>query len=416
MVESEINIGSVRMLQKLSLAVKHRSMMLARRFGRGWLAICAASLAASQRFHAQELRQVTLARPGQLLTEPFTNIVAVREVADTLVLIAEDPRDVRLVAANFAANAIRQIGRLGDGPNEYRGIQTLIALGADSSLLVDWQRKQWLFLVGARIVANHPTSTATTPGGRIGRFIAGGDLSGRLLETRESKFRPSRGRSRDNADSLVVLIHHRAPLRSGGVTTSVDTIAFVKGSAGEQTRAIREAAPGSPLTWVLNSPYASEDQAILFPDSWIALVRSEPYSIQWIAPNRIPRAPSMLPLTQVEIDDRQVGDAVDRKWPRVRPPFRRNELPRLPKYLPPFGRNSLFGLPDGRLLIHRTYDVRRPGVRYDIVNRQGKLDAILRLEPNERVVSVGRRFIYVVSRDDDHVERIVRYQWPEPHP
>lgn len=361
---------------------------------------------------AQGVVEKRLSAGGTRLEESFTNIVAVRELADGTVLVAEDPRDVRLVRADFRTNNITPVGAVGDGPNEYRGIHTLVPLNGDSTILVDWYRRQWIVLVGARPIAAR-SSAGAAKGDRIGRFLFGADSLGRLLEVRDYKYIKSRGPSRDNAESLVVLVHRRAPLSDRDrLTVAVDTLAKLRGSAGEQTRAVRDAVPGSPLTWVLNSPFAAEEQALMFPDAWIILLFAQPYSVQWISPTGTRSAVFRLPHNSVPVDERQIREAVARKWPRVKPPFRPAELPRLPRFLPAFGRNSLQALRDGKVMILRTYDATRGRTEYDIVDRRGQLVERLTMASNERVVGFGVRSVYVVARDEDHVETLSRYPWP----
>lgn len=351
------------------------------------------------------------------LDESFTNIVAIRELSDGRVLVAEEPRDIRLIAADFRHNRVTQVGGLGDGPGEYRSVYTLLALGRDSTLLVDWQAGKWTFFDGLRAVASR--STVFVPNGdRISRFLFGADSLGRVLEVRSHRYRRSHdgrpvGRTRDNADSLIVLLHHRAGIRvTDRPTTRVDTLARVRGSAARQTEAVREAVPGSPVVWILNSPFASEEQSLLFRDGWIVLLLMHPYRVEWIAPYGARGAVTALPDAQVRMDDRQVRAAIARKWPRVRPQFRPDEIPPSPTVLPPFGNNALHALPDGRVLIRRTYDANYPGTFYDIVNRRGQLVERLALGPNERVVGFGVRSVYVATRDADDVEHLSQHPWP----
>ena len=355
---------------------------------------------------AQTPREITLSSAYRQLAETFTDIVALRELANGTVLVAEGARNLRLVAADFDTQNVSQIGRVGSGPGEYRGIQTLIALGKDSTLLVDGHSRRWIILEGTR-----PIHTVSVTSVGVGRYLLGSDSLGRVLEVRSYRYRPGRGPSRDNADSLIVLLHRRGQSPGERLISQTDTAALLRGSAGDQTRATREAVPGSPLVWVLNSPFAAEEQAILFPDGWIAVVRLNPYRVQWIEPSGTIGSAARLPEGSVEIDGRQVRAAIARKWARVRPPFRPDELPAPPKYLPAIGLNSLTTMPDGRLLVQRLFDATRPATLYDIIDRRGLLTARLRMKPNERVAGFGARFVYIVSRDEDNVDHLRRHAW-----
>jgi hypothetical protein len=83
-----------------------------------------------------------------------------------------------------------------------------------------------------------------------------------------------------------------------------------------------------------------------------------------------------------------------------------------PSEIPPFLPGALLGSNDGRLLILRTPTADNPDVRYDIVDRQGRLDRQLLLGSNQRIVAFGKKSVYVVVSDDDDLERMQRHPWP----
>lgn len=49
--------------------------------------------------------------------------------------------------------------------------------------------------------------------------------------------------------------------------------------------------------------------------------------------------------------------------------------------------------------------------RYDVVDREGRLDAILILPPNEAVVGFGRSSVYVVETSELDLQRLRRHPW-----
>src|SRR5690606_35956290 len=54
--------------------------------------------------------------------------------------------------ADFRTDQVRKIGRTGAGPGEYRRPVQLLAVGEDSTFLVDRPNARWLLLAGDRFV------------------------------------------------------------------------------------------------------------------------------------------------------------------------------------------------------------------------------------------------------------------------
>lgn len=49
--------------------------------------------------------------------------------------------------------------------------------------------------------------------------------------------------------------------------------------------------------------------------------------------------------------------------------------------------------------------------RYDVVDREGRLDAILTLPPNEAVVGLGPSSVYVLETSELDLQRLRRHAW-----
>jgi hypothetical protein len=130
----------------------------------------------------------------------------------------------------------------------------------------------------------------------------------------------------------------------------------------------------------------SGDRAIAFADGWIAVAFQDPYHVDWMRPGgEWIRGVELAPIPSGK-DGRM-------------PAFTR-------------GARSLAVAPDGRLLIRRAASDDSSSVRYDVVNRTGRLDGYFLLTRNERVVGSGRQTIYVVRTDSLGLERIIRVDWP----
>ena len=116
---------------------------------------------------AQQPSRFTLAPASASLAEEFSNLVWARELKDGRVIIT-DSRDGRIVVADLRAGSVQQIGRKGQGPNEYPRAQPVWSVGGDSSVMMG-SPERWLMFDGPRIVA---TLAPDAPGVSVIRGIA----------------------------------------------------------------------------------------------------------------------------------------------------------------------------------------------------------------------------------------------------
>lgn len=167
---------------------------------------------------------------------------------------------------------------------------------------------------------------------------------------------------------------------------------------------------GQPIPWQLKNPLSVDDQAVLFPDGWVALAFAEPYHLDWVDPSgkRIGGAP--ITLDRIRIDDRIKRALIKHEWPKVEPPFEPNDGPPWPEFLPGFQTKALVAVPNGLLLVRRTYNPLVSNNVYDVVDRIGRVVGRLELEVNQRI-GFGARGVYVVEKDGDDVEWVQRCVW-----
>jgi hypothetical protein len=83
-----------------------------------------------------------------------------------------------------------------------------------------------------------------------------------------------------------------------------------------------------------------------------------------------------------------------------------------PAAIPPFQPFPLVAAPDGSLLILRTRTVDSPGHRYDRVSRLGQLTGWLELSATEQLAAIGVHGAYVITTDDDGIQRLQRHPFP----
>lgn len=351
---------------------------------------------------ALQVPRVDLGTPNAEAGHEFAFVTSVRELNDARLLVA-DRAEQRLAVVDFQGGSVETIGRPGAGPGEYGDAGWLYPLGGDSTLFTDPVSGRWLLLEGGRIVE---TRTRAGPSVLVGSLLLGADDRGGVLGNRGFLWN-SRRRGREMADSLLVLLIERE-------SAAVDTIARIKGR-GHEAEFIVSSRGGQPGFGAMN-PLASEDQALLFLDGWIALAHAEPYRVDWRSPDgEWVRGPP-LPFTPVRVDRDEQHAAMIRAWSRRRADaFRPSDVPGWPDVVPPFLpgiSRALLAAPDGRVLVARTFTMASSETRYDVVDRRGQLSATLELPANEMLVGFGRSSAYTVTTDDFGLQRLRRYAWP----
>jgi len=333
--------------------------------------------------------------PAQEAGHQFTGVNSIRELRSGRLLVVDSP-EAQVWSLDFRGGPARKVGRTGRGPGEYLSPYRLLAVGADSTLLVDLGTRRWLMLVGDSITetfpVDHPAIRAT------GGFVESGDSLAGLLG---NPVIPSRvGRVEyTTADSVEII---RADLRTGSVTrlTSLRRRPMV-------ITTTRLAPDGRVLEGKTDasSPLSAEEAATLFPDGTLAVARLDPFRIdrrgrdgRWIrgAPLPVP----VTPFTRAE----------HAEYVRRNPQASRIEASRFPREIPPFtqGNRALIAVPDGKLLVRRTRSVAVKGTSYFVIDPSNELLGELRFGTDTRVVLVTARFLYTVSTDDDGFEIIRR--------
>ena len=336
----------------------------------------------------------------------FLDVAAVSELRDGRTLVI-DWSERTLSVVSWSPVSVHAMGRTGDGPGEYRSPRELLALGNDSTLVTDYQNGKWYVAHRDRLVSALDRSQPMPRD--WGPILSGADTLGHLLVLLGARFPDVRARGRGPnayADSLVVVLVNRG---SG----KVDSIAYVRGGFRGIARTTKTVA-GSVVHYSLINPLAVGDQAVLFPDGWIAIVYASPYRVEWRSPGGGIVRGDPLPDAKVRVDERVKAQVIADRWPPSpnTPEWRPDEFPGWPAVLPPFLEYALLALPDGRVAVKKlTVGAGRP-VRYDIVDRQGRLSGVLELKRRERLVGVGKGAVYSVFTDTEGSEILRRHAWP----
>jgi hypothetical protein len=346
----------------------------------------------SQAAFGQATPVVKLGPSTATIDEELVEVYSGRELADGRLLIGEGAHQSRrLLVLDFARGTATQIGRRGNGPGEYQLIGRMFELANDSTIFpADGGR--WLVLSGSRIVRT--ISTSNTPL-RASAEATGIDSIGNMLSFDRISMPDSSGR---------VLVS-----RSTGQTIPVVRL---RSSTEPGYPPPPTARKNGGITYY-SGPWNSYELATLFPDGWLAVARVQPYRVDWRTPDGRWLFGKPIPAPVVRVNDREKTAYMQRAAERAGVAPRSPSIhAKWPREVPPFLPSALLNGRDGQLLILRTPTAEKPEVRYDVIDRQGRLQRQLLLERNQRIVAFGRSHVYVAVRDGDDLERIQRHAWP----
>jgi hypothetical protein len=339
---------------------------------------------------------LVLSPPRDSLQHEFTRVSSVRELSNGRLLIV-DSRDRVLFVANPSSGSVEPLGRAGRGPQEYERPTRLVALGGDSTLLLDPGNRRWLLLVGPRLAGTFSPSDSIVA--RAGTAVFGADRSGHVVSTALVD-REEVGADRQR-DRLAV---RRTNRRTG----QTDTLFLIQGTEWDVQV---HSSGGTVRRDFLELQMSVPEQVLLFPDGWLAIARQRPYRIEWrsAAGDSVMGAP--LPWTsppvgseEKEMHRRSLEEQTGRAFPA---PLTLAFV----DALPPFTTQALHALPNGYLLVARVRWSGSRGTEYDVVDRRGRLAGVVRLPAHVRIVGVGAQHVFSVATNDDGIETLRRHQW-----
>jgi hypothetical protein len=346
----------------------------------------------------QSQRAFRAGPPDAELRDEFTRVSAIRELSGGRVLVA-DAREKRVVLGTWPDGRTRQLGRVGDGPQEYRAPSRLLAAGGDSTYIIDTQARRWILMVGDSFGRSPLPERAL----RLTSYeppIRGMDATGRFLVA--VSLSPIR-RTFDSDSVLLVIA------RIGAV--NVDTIAKLRGRGSERgivTRSDR----GIPTQHWLYSPFGVEEQALMLADGWIAVAYLDPFRVDWRTPDGEWIRGVAIDVPRRAATENEKRFAVAREWALLKPLPTTSDFRGWPEFVPAFMNDAMMGLTDGRVAIARMPTVAEPEPSYDIVDRRGALVGRITVEPRQRIAAFGAKHFYVVTKDEMDVERVSRHELP----
>ncbi len=332
---------------------------------------------------ASAQRPASLAPANAKLAQEFSELSSVRELSDGRVLIT-DRIESKVVVADLTTGRVTAIGRVGDGPLEYRMALPLAAAAGNQSIMLGMPGTRWTLFDGDKIVG---TLAPDAPVIKAVPFPYGFDRDGHVLTTISA--RSPRGSAEDSAFLVRVVVS----------TGTSDTI----GRLGSVAAASLPRGEQRPI-------YTVYDQAVLALDGWVAVLRGAPYRVDWRSPDDrwIVGHPISTPVVKMDARERQAfldrrSDAAKKRgaitdWPTTIPPVTAGWPPMVTM--------------DGRLLVRRTPTADFPTPLYDVVNRQGIRERQILMPQNSRIVGFGAHSVYVVNADDSGIEHLTRHPWP----
>ena len=343
----------------------------------------------------------------------FTSITSIRELDGGRILVA-DRGEASLYLVNSATRAVTQVLRRGDGPGEYRQIGWLYAITGKETLLTDIARRRWIVLDDTAVVR---TLTATAPLNR--RFRARLDgiaRTGAILAAVSAE-------SPGNSDADERVLELASDLGASEKLPRLDTIRLLKGGGKNQLACVLGGTRGPPRCHFLEA----EEQAVMFPDGWIAVALQHPYRVDWLPPSgewiRGEMLDRPVPVSEAEkcaaisgwpehvirCMQAAVGSYV---WPDTVPPFLTDS-----RSCPACGRLVggrapwLFADPHGRLVIRRTPQQSRRENVYDVVDRKGRLAERLTLPHDEAIVGFGKSSVYTIREGQYDLQWLRVHAW-----
>jgi hypothetical protein len=367
---------------------------------------------------------LTLARPDAEFAEPYTMIGAVRELRDGRVVVADRVEKV-VHLVDLARGTATRVGAEGGGPTEYRMPMSALAMPGDSTLIFDAGNMRYLVVAPDGGVARSFNPTEAT-GGAMGALNARGvDGEGNLYFLDRGLRGPRDGQALNGTfetpDSGTVVRYDLAT----GATTPVGRVGLARmqvtasGGGGEQRIMMRSA-----------NPFSAQDDWTVGLDGRLAVVRHDPYRVEWVAPNgqRVTGPTVSYPRLRVTDADKRAwaerarnpnnqvrlvvggsggGARAEPRNAPAGPPLERDDWP---EFKPPFVGQAATVAPDGRLWVLRTREAGDDVPSYDVFDSYGARVGTVKLPPNARLVGFGRNSAYVVRTDEDDLQYLQRYR------
>lgn len=354
-----------------------------RRAAMVWCAIVCVALAPDDRVTARQVAEEAV-RPEAEFPVPFTRIRGLHELSDGRILVA-DQGEVAVYLLDFTTGERLKVGGEGSGPREYKMPVGLAELRGDSSLLSD--------LLNGRIAI-------LGPDGEIAETFLHRLFGYRITGVRGDDHGHVYFNSMVAADDQ----ERRMVLRWRRPEEVLDTVAFL-----EPPERFTDDGRDWTLPWSISDVWSAD------ADGRVAVVRRDPYRIEWIEHDGTVRRPP-----PVDSDPIPVGRADRAAWnerpqrPTVSFGGARSTGPgkwQFPDDFPPAVYGGATITPEGTLWVERQQPVNETRPLFDVLDREGRLVRRLRFPEGRDIVGFGRGVVYATREDADELRWLERYRY-----
>jgi hypothetical protein len=396
---------------------------------RGMTRLLFALLAAPALASAQQ--PLLISKPDAEHTEPFSQIVGVRELKDGRVIVS-DGRDKVVQLIDFKGGATT-LGREGAGPGEYALPGPIVALPGDTSAMWDGGSRRYLtFSPAAKPGASFRLEPPEGLGNRgYGAFAAtaprGMDARGNIYFQGSPFVEDARGEMTP-ADSVPVIMFDRAAQRP-------DTVAYVHPAKGAATVKPGPGGRGLNVSNGMGNPLMPLDDWTTLPDGRVAVVRGINYRIDIYEARKVAVAGAPIPYDKLRVDETMKTETLAQRRqqfasgaPRSRPGAQVNQAPDdlraklmaemmnvepWPEFAPPFLAGAVLARQTtggGQIWVLRTRRAESQPTIYDVFEASTKLIGRVQFPPKVRVLGFGNGTMYTVRSDEDDLQYLQRYR------
>ena len=381
---------------------------------------------------AQNVPTRTLSKPDAEYSEPFTQIAGVRELRDGRV-ITIDPREKAVQVVDFRAGSATKLGREGSGPGEYGMPFSLLALPNDTTAVLDMLNQRMLLInpnatIGGFVDLNTPRPSGRAGGGTMmigGSMPRMADAKGRMyLEGPPFRMTES---GPQPADSVPMIRWDR----TSGKRDTVAWRGVPQGSA-QISGSRRGGGQNVSVRIGGGAPFAGSDVMLVAPDGRVAIVRHEPFSVEYVSETGQRTRGQPINYQKVRVSEghkeewreRQRGatfmSITSDNSGRRSATMGSNPNPSDPEdwggeFMPPFlnSTNNVVFSNDGYLWIARTGPAGQPPT-YDIIDRGGNVVQRVVLPKRHRLLGFGNNAVYVARLDEDDLQYLQKYRFSMP--
>ena len=380
----------------------------------GVVALCSAAVLPVGAQQAARVPQRQLGAAEVRFNHPFSSIRGIRQLPDGRVMVSDGIEDAVLLV-DMQGGKADTLGRIGQGPGEYKTPDALFALPGGATMLVDLGNGR-LSVFGPD--GRYRESLPIAQGGAQSLSIIiprATDAQGRLY------YQPS-ARPTENGmpDSAAIVRWDRA-------ANKTDTVAMVKLPPIKMTTS---GGANNRSVMMRPVPLPPQDVWNVAPDGRVAIARASDYHVEWVQPGgaTVKGPPNRwIPVAVRRADQEefvaQMADGisiqVENRNGQMSTSFGRggrgdNEDEQIgalewPAAKPPFVENGVWVTPEGEMWVERSVAAGSPRVM-DVFDAAGVLKSQVVMPAGRRVAGFGPGTVYLRQADDDGLLWLERYR------